>query len=310
MGHASPIGKRLAEKADVSEPVWGLILAGGSGRRLAQHTGGIPKQFFSVSDGPSLLDDTVNRLTSLAAPDRTVIVVDRSHRRHIEALTGPSRQVGFVYQPGNRGTAAGVLLGVSAIAERDPDAVMLMTPADHGVRDVGLFEQGVRVAVAAVVEDDARVVLFGIEPDRLAGDYGWIVPGRPSSVRALRTVARFVEKPGPELAGRLFIAGAVWNTMVLVARAATVLELFGRHQPELTALFQLHTTMPRMLRERFLADRYPLIPSIDFSHDVLTPAARAMTVFTWPAAMGWSDLGTPERLTMWLGSRLMSELAS
>jgi hypothetical protein len=98
--------------------------------------------------------------------------------------------------------------------------------------------------------------------------------------------------------------------MVLVARAATVLELFARYQPELTALFRRRKAMPRVMRDRFLADRYPLIPSIDFSRDVLTPAARSMTLFTWPAAMGWSDLGTPERLTVWLGSRPMRELAS
>jgi hypothetical protein len=61
-------------------------------------------------------------LTLVAAPERTVVVVDRSHRRHVEALSGPSTPAGFVYQPGNRGTAAGVRLGVSAIAAQDPRA--------------------------------------------------------------------------------------------------------------------------------------------------------------------------------------------
>jgi mannose-1-phosphate guanylyltransferase len=294
----------------VSESIWGLILAGGSGRRLSAHTGGVPKQFFSVSGGPSLLDFTASRLLPLAASERTVIVVDRSHRRHVEALSGASRNARFVYQPGNRGTAVGVLLGVSVTAEHDPDAVVVLTPSDHGVRNARVFEQGLHAAVAGVAEARASVVLFGIEPDRFAGDYGWIVPGSPASARGMRTVVSFVEKPGPDLASRLFAAGAIWNTMVLVARAATVLELFARYQPELTALFRLYTAMPRVMRDRFLADRYPSVPSIDFSRDVLTPAARSMTLFTWPAAMGWSDLGTPERLTVWLGSRSMRELAS
>lgn len=294
----------------MSESIWGLILAGGSGRRLSAHTGGVPKQFFSVSGGPSLLDDTASRLLPLAAIERTVIVVDRSHQRHVEALAGASRNARFVYQPSNRGTAAGVLLGVSAAAEHDPGAVVVLTPADHGVRNARVFEHGVRAAVAVVSEAGAGVVLFGIEPDRLAGDYGWIVPASPASARGMRPVMAFVEKPGPDLASRLFAAGAVWNTMVLVARAATVLELFARYQPELTALFRLYKAMPRVMRDRFLAERYPFVPSIDFSRDVLTPAARSMTVFTWPAAMGWSDLGTPERLAVWLGSRPMRELAS
>jgi mannose-1-phosphate guanylyltransferase len=294
----------------MSESIRGLILAGGSGRRLAAHTRGLPKQFFSVSNGASLLDDTVSRLAPIASPDQTVVVVDRSHRHHVEALSGPAARARFVYQPGNRGTATGILLGVSAVVERDSNAVIVMTPADHGVRDDSVFQQGIREAIGAVRADRSRVVLFGVEPEQMTGDYGWIVPGLADTNRSLRRVERFVEKPSPELARRLFEAGAVWNSMVLVARPEAILDLFARHLPELLALFDRHAAIAPAIRGQFLANRYHSIPSVDFSDAVLTPAAHVLTLFTWPAAMGWSDLGTPERLTRWLDGRALTRLAS
>lgn len=294
----------------MTQSTYGLILAGGCGRRLAAHTGGVPKQFYSIPGGSSLLDDTVGRLNPLVAPDRTVVVVDRSHRPHVNALRGAAAVATFVYQPCNRGTAAGVLLGVTAIADRNPRAIVVMTPADHGVRNTAVFQHGIRTAVAAVLENGAHVVLFGVEPEGLSGDYGWIVPNDSGGDDRLRPVSAFAEKPTPEAAVRLHARGAVWNTMVLVARAATLVALFRRYQPELTELFGIHTAMPHAMRGRFLANRYPLIPSLDFSHHLLTPAARMLTLFTWPLAMGWSDLGTPERLIRWIGRDLAHEIAS
>ena len=231
-------------------------------------------------------------------------------RPYVQALSGPAARAGFVQQPANRGTATGILLGLSAVAEHDRHAVIVMTPADHGVRTDTLFQHGIRQAISAVRVDQRRVILFGVEPERVTGDYGWIVPGLPDAGTTLRGVNRFVEKPTHELARRLFDTGAVWNTMVLVARPAALFDLFARYQPELMALFQRYAAMPRAIRERFLAKRYPSISPVDFSGAILTPAASSLLVFIWPATMGWSDLGTPERLTRWLSDRAVTTLAS
>ena len=60
--------------------------------------------------------------------------------------------------------------------------------------------------------------------------------------------------------------------------------------------------MPGELREAFLADRYPGLPHTDLSRDVLTPA-RGLSLYVWPESLGWTDLGTPDRLDLWLRSR-------
>ena len=89
---------------------------------------------------------------------------------------------------------------------------------------------------------------------------------------------------------RLFDAGAVWNTMVLVARALTLLQLFRRHLPELSRAFEATHV------------RYDRLPRADFSRDLIARAG-GLFVRTWPAEMGWSDLGTPDRLGRWRASQ-------
>lgn len=292
----------LLGKDNMSLPVWTLVLAAGAGRRLAGLTGGVPRQFWSVDGGPSLLEQTVDRVAGIAPSSRRLTIVDRTHRRYVEGLAGSARLGRILYQPCDRGTAVGVLLGLHAIARSGPDVTIVLTPADQGVTRPSLFQQGVRQAAALVGAGRARAVLFGVEPDAADGDYGWITPGMsdgPIGAGRVQPVARFVEKPPALEALRLRASGAVWNTMVLVVRVSELLNLYRRHLPELTDFFVRTSCLPPVRREAVLAELYPQLPSADFSRDVLTPA-EGLVVYTWPASLGWSDLGTPERLERWL----------
>jgi hypothetical protein len=87
--------------------------------------------------------------------------------------------------------------------------------------------------------------------------------------------------------------------MVIAARARTLLDLCREHLPDLTDLFGGALTLPPHSREAYLAERYASLRVADFSRDVLMPAA-GLLAYTWPASIGWSDLGTPERLRDWL----------
>jgi mannose-1-phosphate guanylyltransferase len=139
-------------------------------------------------------------------------------------------------------------------------------------------------------------------PRTATTDYGWITPGdtRDGALNArFRSVAGFVEKPSRDDARALFARRALWNTMVLVARAGTLMRLYEEHRPDVANLFAEYLRLPAALRPAFLADRYADLPSSDFSKDILTPA-HGIAVFTWPESIGWSDLGTPDRLERWL----------
>ena len=277
--------------------LWTAVLAAGAGRRLSGVTGGVPKQFWRGAHGHSLLQETVERFLPLTPPSRTVVVIDATHREYM-SVDGAAATIGAtVIQPQDRGTAAGVLLALMPVLDSGPDAVVVITPSDHGVVDDVRFRRGVLEAVR-YTRSHREIVLFGVEPVVAHDDYGWITPGPSRSPTSLRPIVSFVEKPAPEDAARLLAAGAVWNTMVLVARARHIWDLYTDTAPALAAVFDPALRMPPSARDAFFADVYPYLPRIDFSHDVLTPA-RNLSTYVFPATMGWSDLGTPERLHDW-----------
>jgi mannose-1-phosphate guanylyltransferase len=278
--------------------LWSVVLAAGKGRRLWPLTAGIPKQFWRPTGTGSLLDETLTRLAPVSSADRTVIVVDAAHREYIGAQPAYRERGHVLFQPMDRGTAAGVLFGLTPILAADPDAVVLLTPSDHGIGDAVPFRRGISAA-AASVRSSGGVVLLGVEPSAATGDLGWISltpAGRPGSIAP---VTGFVEKPHVTLARRLRASGAVWNTMVLVARVRDLIALGEAHLPEVTTTFLRAAAEPERSRHALFRALYPLLPSADFSRDVLTPS-RGLRAYTWPSSMGWSDLGTPERLRAWL----------
>jgi mannose-1-phosphate guanylyltransferase len=282
--------------------LWSIVLAAGAGKRLAPLTAGAPKQFWRPRGASrSLLDATLARLCPLVGPERTVTVVDRSHRVHIDSLADQAALGEVVYQPMDRGTAAGVLLPLVTVLSRSPEAVVIITPSDHGVDDEAAFRHGLRQALARVHTNEANVVLFGIEPTLVASDYGWITPAVQGQVGGVtfQRVSAFVEKPPAFEACELFASGAVWNTMVLVAKASALLERYRVQLPFLADVLTTAAQLEAPARERFLAEWYPELPRADFSRDLLTHS-RPLDLFTWPAEIGWSDLGTPERLEQWL----------
>lgn len=280
--------------------LWAVVLAGGAGRRLARLTGGVPKQDRAFRDGPTLVEDTARRIAPLTAAGQRVTVVDASHESFVESLRYRRALGQILLQPGDRGTAAGVMLGLTPILAADPDAMVLITPADHGVTHVTPFEHGILSAVSFVQSGVRDIVLFGIEPSAPAPDYGWITP----KTNGLRPVGHFAkvdqfrEKPGPAEADRLFQSGSVWNTMVLVGRAGAVFAECQRQLPHMADVFLAARREPEGRRAAFLADGYRSMPTADFSRDVVA-RARGLALFTWPGSMGWSDLGTPERLRAW-----------
>ena len=276
--------------------LWSVVLAAGAGRRLSGITGGVPKQFWGPDDGPSLLECTLDRLAPICPPERTVIVVGDEHHDHVRRSPKYRSRGRILFQPDNRGTAAGLLFGLVPVIAADPDAVVVVTPSDHGVMDQHIFRRGIIEAIPHA-QHSHGVVLFGVEPSAARDDYGWITVAPEDD--GIRSVSSFVEKPDFESASQLFASGAVWNTMVLVARAQALIDLCRSQRPRLTAVFEQALTLPRVTRHTFLLETYPAIETVDLSRDVLTNA-RGLWAYCWPSSMGWSDLGTPERLCRWV----------
>ena len=274
--------------------VWAIVLAAGEGSRLRTLTTtasgvAVPKQFCSLHDGPSLLDETLQRAATVAPEPNICTVVARDHarwwREALEHLPGDN----VIVQPENRGTAIGMLLPLIGILERDPDACVVVLPSDHHVVDEAVLGCALKRAVGALGERDSSIVLLGIAPDAPDSELGYIVPARPDM--ELSAVTEFVEKPLAAEARRLIECGALWNVFVLAARARVLADLVGRSDP---ALLERMRAAYRA-GSNALADLYPQLPHLDFSRHVARGSEPMLTVLRVPPC-GWTDLGTVERL--------------
>lgn len=271
---------------------WGLVLAGGSGSRLSAVTTGsdgreVPKQYWSLCGGRSLLGDALERAAFVARPERTVVVVAAEHREHWRRELADHPRENVLVQPTNRGTAAGLLLPLLSILRQDPAAVVAVLPSDHFVAHEELLASSLDAALSRAARGD--VVLLGIEPDAPETQYGWILPRTPGTTSRVRA---FVEKPPQPLASELFERGALWNSFLFAACAATLVERMRRRQPELVAAFEDAFRDPRPAN---LAALYADLPSLDFSRDVLQGDEQGLLLRRVPRC-GWTDLGTPERV--------------
>jgi mannose-1-phosphate guanylyltransferase len=287
----------LEQAAARGHLAWVIVLAGGSGTRLAPLTAQadravVPKQYHSLLGGRSLLGDALARAEQLAAAERVLTVVASQHEAHWRReLVHRSPRTTLV-QPQNRGTAAGILLPLLSIVRRDPDADVTLLPSDHFVDDEPRLVQALRAAQQAAAQAPERVLLVGIEPERPEPDYGWILPGpEPDRVRSVR---RFVEKPDPQCAAELMRAGAVWNSFLLVGSARAILRLYEQRVPRLLAAFAAVGDDPTAAQ---LQELYADLPDLDFSRHLLAGSEPRLGLCIAPAC-GWTDLGTPTRVAL------------
>ena len=283
--------------------VWAIVLAGGIGSRLAMRTRRgdgviVPKQYCTLWGRRSLLEATLDRLEPIVAPERTVLVVAAQHEEHWRTQRHAVGEENILVQPADRGTAMGALLALMHIRSKDPEALVVLVPADHGVLDETVFRGRLRRCVEEARQ--ARVVMLGMEPDGADDSYGWIVPGAPLyNDRSLCRVSQFVEKPSAELAEQLRDVGALWSSFILTAPLNALLGLIARAQPLLFSLTVAHLQTPSSFEPEELAPFYDTVPSVDFSRHVL----EVLPELLWVASAepcGWTDLGTPERLDRFL----------
>jgi mannose-1-phosphate guanylyltransferase len=279
---------------------WGIVLAGGSGRRLhsltADATGTvIPKQFCSVFEGPSLLTTTIRRMEAVVEPRRILVVVAAAHRRWWEPELANIPPENIVVQPCDRGTACGVLLPLTSILYRDPNARVVVAPSDHYVRDEQTLSASLLEAVEHVDERPNELVLLGMEPDRPDTEYGWITPS-PDAEGSVRVVTSFVEKPDAHLAHELMLSGALWSSFTFVATGETLMDHFRRTLPWLVDRFRSALEFVSWDRPHHVLLRlYDQLPTVDFSKRVLQLVNERLHVLAVPPC-GWTDLGTPQRL--------------
>ena len=210
-----------------------VLLSGGVGSRLwpvSRETH--PKQFLPLASEITMLQETLQRTTGLnaAAP---MVVCNEEHRfmvaeqlRQLQLAAG-----GLILEPEGRNTAPAVALAAIQAVAQDADAVMLVLPADHLIKNVDAFVKAVQAALP--LAEQGRLMTFGVVPTAPETGYGYIKCGG-SLGEDLFELERFVEKPDAATAqGYLDDGGFLWNSGMFLLRAGTYLEQLGKLAPDM-----------------------------------------------------------------------------
>lgn len=280
---------------------YAIILAGGVGERFwPASTPERPKQLLPLISDRSMLRETADRLDGLVPPRGRWVITSRSLTAAVAAECpeiAPERIVG---EPVARNTAPAIGLAAGLLSAEDPDATLLVLPADHAIGNAEAFRKSASAALQIAAEDPV-LVLFGIVPTRPETGYGYVERGEshgPGAGVAWR-VRRFREKPDPETARELWRSGThYWNSGLFCGRAAVFLEEYARHLPLMRRAIDAAVAEWNADPGRALDRYYGVVEATSIDYGIMQETDRAVVL---PAAeWGWDDLGSWESLSRWL----------
>ncbi|MFQ5779872.1 MAG: sugar phosphate nucleotidyltransferase [Nitrospiria bacterium] len=293
----------MSEHKIVRNSLWGIVLAGGEGKRIdpfvrTRYGLRSPKQYIAFTGKRSMLQHTLHRVEKRIPPERTLIVVNPSHIQDIKAqLYGGSHTI--IFQPYNRETAPGVLLPLIHIFKRDPEARIAIFPSDHFIEEEDRFMSYVSLGDEVVQDFPDQIVILGIRPEGPEVEYGWIEPadavsGYPDG--GVKRVRRFFEKPDRQLAQKFFQEGYLWNSFVSIVKAKTLIEMTKACLPHIWGHFERMLAAIGTDRELpVIEEEYRGMEGANLSRTVFEKKARNISVVEVEDVY-WSDWGDGERV--------------
>jgi len=283
---------------------WGIILAGGEGRRLREfirkrYGTDRPKQYSAIIGKRSMLRHTLDRVKKILPIKQLRIVASRKHRKYLSEDLKEREQKSVLIAPEDRESAASVYLALSYIHFRDPEAVVAVFPSDHFIGEEERFIKYVEQAISFIENHPPYVVLLGVKPTDANPEYGWITPSKNFLLHngnRFFKVTDFYEKPTLEHAQKLLDKGCLWNSMVLAAKSDTLVKMYRKHLKSIYDAFKMGKTVYGTgEEERFLIDAFDNIPSKSFSKCVLEEIPESLFVLRLEGVL-WSDWGNKEQV--------------
>ncbi len=273
-----------------------VILSGGSGTRLWPLSRKLyPKQFIPLKDGKSLFQATIERVVNLESVDDLLVICNDEHRfmaaeqlRHANIENSD-----IILEPVGRNTAPAITIAAIHALSKDPDAQLLVLPADHIITDIHQFQLAVISAQPAAQD---MLVTFGVVPTRAETGFGYIKQDKTNSIMAngekIHLVEEFVEKPDTATAEAYLEKGDyLWNSGMFLFRADIFIDEIKHLQPEIySACSQAYAKSEKDLDFiRLEAQMFSQAPNISIDYAVMEKTTKAAVV---PLESDWSDVGS------------------
>jgi mannose-1-phosphate guanylyltransferase len=236
----------------------------------------------------------VDRVEALVPPERTWVITGKNYSTETARQLPQLAPHQIVGEPVGRDTAPCIGLGAALIARRDPEAVMLVSPADHLIEPMQEFRRAVLAAEQTAEQYPLALITFGIAPTFPSTGYGYIQRGTELASRhgiSVYQVRRFEEKPKADRAEQLFVSGEYyWNSGIFVWKAATVLGALRQHRPALhAAVLRLAQAWETPEQEAVWAREYQAMERISIDYAVMQDAREVLVI---RAPFRWDDVGS------------------
>ena len=268
-----------------------VIMAGGIGSRFWPYSrNNRPKQFLDIlGTGRTLLQMTFDRFQEIASTDRVFVVTNQDYLDLVKEQLPELDEKQILTEPLRRNTATCIAYATYKINKIDPEATMVVAPADHLITQEKKFEIAIEKAIAGA-QVDQRLITLGIKPNRPETGYGYIQYLEEED-QEIYKVKTFTEKPNLKLAKTFLESGDfVWNSGMFVWKLKSLIAAFEKYMPDVAEVFIEGNEYFGKDDERDFIDRaYSLLKNISIDNGIMEQSDQ---VFVIPTEFGWSDLGS------------------
>jgi mannose-1-phosphate guanylyltransferase len=270
---------------------YAVIMAGGGGTRFwPKSRKSRPKQFLSLFGNETMLQKTIGRLNGFIDPEQVLVITNEAYLQIVAEQAPDLEEDHVIGEKVGRNTAPCIAAAASLLYKKDPEAVMIVLPADHEIGKPDEFVQTLKRAVSAAEEYNSLVTI-GIQPDRPETGYGYIQRGNKPLKEEERTVfpvVKFEEKPNLERAEQFLKSGDyLWNGGIFIWKVSVIVDSFKKHMPE------IHTLMMDLIDSDATGDQidafYRACPSISVDYGIMEKAENVQVV---PGSFEWNDVGS------------------
>lgn len=277
--------------------VFAVIMAGGVGSRFwPRSTEKTPKQLLEIVNKGTMIQNTVKRVSELIDPNNIIVVTNKIQKPLIARQLPQVAPENILTEPQGRNTAPCIGLAALFVKRIDPEAVMVVLPADHLMQDEEEFRRVLRLAIWVAYES-GKLITVGIHPSRPETGYGYIQvidedgEVNPYFSRGVYRVKTFAEKPNLETAKRFLQSGDfLWNSGMFIWRVDTILDEIQRSLPELyDELMKVGDSIGGEKFDQVLETAYRIIRNISIDYGVME---KAKEVYVIRGNFGWSDVGS------------------
>ena len=276
-----------------------VILAGGFGTRFWPISKtSMPKQFLDVADtGRTFLRQTYDRFLNIVPQENILVVTGARYRDIVKEQLPELDESNLLLEPYSRNTAPCIAYATYTLLKRNPEANIVVSPADHIIYNDEVFARTIMDAFEYIQEKDVLMTL-GVVPTRPDTNYGYVQAygGREAyKNNEPLPIKTFTEKPDRDLASIFISTGEfLWNAGIFLWKARTIREEMEKHLPEVTGLFKgWENAIGSKIENEFIARAYTDCINISIDYGVMEKTDRA---WVYPVKFGWQDIGTWDSL--------------